>query len=138
VRNTSNATTGNRTTLRPVDFDGDGDLDLLSASDILDELAWWENDGAQNFTRHPLTASFNRPLDLMAASLDNDNDLDLVAAGPALAWYEETAAGDFLRHLFVGESAAVIDMVDLDGDGDLDIVNGGDSRIYWWENPKLP
>ncbi len=136
IRNTGSSTSGDRTTLRPVDFDRDGDLDLLSASDVLDELTWWENDGTQNFTRHALVAGFDHPIDLIAASLDGDADLDLVAAGFSFAWYE-TIGGGFLRHLFGRESIAAIDVIDVDGDGDLDIVSGdrNDNQICWWKNP---
>ena len=34
------------------DVDGDGDLDVLSASLGDDKIAWYENDGNQNFTAH--------------------------------------------------------------------------------------
>ena len=34
------------------DVDGDGDLDVLSASFYDDTIAWYENDGSQNFTPH--------------------------------------------------------------------------------------
>ena len=33
-----------------IDIDGDGDVDVLSASYNDDKIAWYENDGAQNFT----------------------------------------------------------------------------------------
>ena len=34
------------------DVDGDGDMDVLSASYNDDKIAWYENDGSQNFTAH--------------------------------------------------------------------------------------
>ncbi|MEZ4716689.1 MAG: FG-GAP-like repeat-containing protein [Caldilineaceae bacterium] len=33
------------------DLDGDGDLDLIAANNDTDEIAWYQNDGAQNFTK---------------------------------------------------------------------------------------
>ncbi len=35
-----------------VDVDGDGDMDVLSASLREDTIAWYENDGNENFTPH--------------------------------------------------------------------------------------
>ena len=32
------------------DLDGDGDLDIVSASSLDDTIAWYENDGAANPT----------------------------------------------------------------------------------------
>ena len=41
------------------DVDGDGDLDVLSASAAFNgsEIAWYENDGSQNFTPYTITTS---------------------------------------------------------------------------------
>ncbi len=35
-----------------IDLDGDGDIDVLSASELDDKIAWYENDGNQTFTAH--------------------------------------------------------------------------------------
>ncbi|MCW8816557.1 MAG: hypothetical protein OQK52_01635, partial [Ignavibacteriaceae bacterium] len=35
-----------------VDVDGDGDVDVLSASVFDDKIAWYENDGNENFISH--------------------------------------------------------------------------------------
>ena len=34
------------------DVDGDGDMDVLSASRDDDKIAWYENDGSESFTEH--------------------------------------------------------------------------------------
>ncbi len=39
------------------DMDGDGDMDVLSASAGDDKIAWYENDGSQNFTSHTITTT---------------------------------------------------------------------------------
>ena len=54
------------------DMDGDGDIDVVSASGVDDKIAWYENDGAQNFTEHVIsdTASMvNTIYDLMGRKI---------------------------------------------------------------------
>ena len=41
------------------DVDGDGDMDVLSASSGDDKIAWYENDGNENFTSHTITTDAN-------------------------------------------------------------------------------
>ena len=74
-----------------------------------------------------------------AADMDGDGDLDIVASAllaggadvdeatlPALVWLEQTRPGQFARHTIeMGTPRhATIDVADIDGDGDLDIVAG--------------
>ena len=37
------------------DVDGDGDMDVLSASGSDDKIAWYENDGSESFTEHVIS-----------------------------------------------------------------------------------
>ena len=39
------------------DVDGDGDMDVLSASYNVDKIAWYENDGSESFTEHAISTS---------------------------------------------------------------------------------
>ena len=39
------------------DVDGDGDMDVLSASNDDDKIAWYENDGSEGFTEHDISTS---------------------------------------------------------------------------------
>ena len=39
------------------DVDGDGDTDVLSASVYDDKIAWYENDGSQNFSTHTISTT---------------------------------------------------------------------------------
>jgi hypothetical protein len=74
-----------------------------------------------------------------AADIDGDGDLDIVAGAllaagsdvdetrlPALGWLEQTKPGTFVRHAIeIGPPRhATLDVADIDGDGDLDIVAG--------------
>ncbi|MDP6090175.1 MAG: hypothetical protein QF563_08210, partial [Candidatus Marinimicrobia bacterium] len=43
-----------------IDMDGDGDIDVLSANTHDDDkIAWYENDGNENFTEHAISPSIS-------------------------------------------------------------------------------
>ena len=134
------------TGIQVVDFDGDGDLDVLMTNGAtLDDatvkpwhgIRWLENRGAYPFEVHDLAAlpGAHRAL---AADLDGDGDLDVAAAAflpdpdhtrgsfASLVWLERRPDGSFARHtLQAGQlSHTTLDLADFDGDGDVDIVTG--------------
>ena len=93
------------------DLDGDGDLDLLSASRGDDKIAWYENmDDAGTFGSQQLISTIvDSTFSAHAGDVDGDGDQDLIHAfraddgsGGRIAWYENTdgqgsfgpAAGD--------------------------------------------
>jgi hypothetical protein len=117
---------------------------LMTNGDMLDEfllkpyhgISWLENRGSFPFTAHVL-APLNGVLRAQAADLDGDGDLDVVACTmipgmakygkplPSLVWLEQTRPGVFVRHtLETGGYHASLDLGDVDGDGDVDIVTG--------------
>ena len=127
------------------DVDGDGDLDVLGAAGLADDIAWWENtlgDGTA-WTEHPVDVDFDFARSVFAADVDGDGDLDVLgAAGLAddIAWWENTA-GDgtaWTEHPVDGafDNAASVYAADVDGDGDLDVLGaaGLAGDIAWWEN----
>ena len=52
--------------------DGDGDMDVLSASYNDDKITWYENNGAESFTAHTITTSANGANTVYAADVDGD------------------------------------------------------------------
>ena len=64
------------------DLDGDGDLDIVSASFNDDTIAWYENNGAANptFTAADIATSADGASTVHVADLDGDGDLDIVSA----------------------------------------------------------
>ena len=64
------------------DVDGDGDMDVLSASMWGNEIAWYENDGSENFTEHAIyiSDSNSQPWSVHPADLDGDGDMDVISA----------------------------------------------------------
>ena len=64
------------------DFDGDGDLDVATASFGEKLVRWYENDGKGSFTAHDIdTTNRQEAYDLKAVDLDADGRLDLILAG---------------------------------------------------------
>jgi hypothetical protein len=149
--------------IQVVDLDGDGDLDvLLTHGDMFDDrllkpyhgIIWLENRGTFPFTAHTL-AKMPGVHRAQAADMDGDGDLDIVACAlvpsdeptvrelPALVWLEQVKPGVFERHTIAQGMPvhATLDLGDIDGDGDIDVVVGNfstdqplDHWIEVWEN----
>ncbi len=150
------------------DLDGDGDEDLLLANgDTFDDsllkpyhgLLWLEQQRSgqklPRFVEHRL-ADLPGPHGVVAADLDTDGDLDVVASAlvaggagdddarlPGVVWLEQVRAKRFERRtLKTGfPRHAAVAAGDYDGDGDADLATGNmattDPIAAWvdvWEN----
>jgi len=74
------------------DVDGDGDMDVLSASGYDYKIAWYENDGSEGFTEHAIDTSADGAWSVHAVDVDGDGDMDVLSASPSdnkIAWYEQ-------------------------------------------------
>jgi len=127
------------------DMDGDGDVDVLGAALLDDDIAWWENlNGAgTSWTAHTIDGSFEGAVSVYAADMDGDGDLDALGAAYVaddITWWENlTGAGtSWTTHTIDGffDGAVSVDAADVDGDGDLDVLGTAefDDDIAWWEN----
>ncbi len=127
------------------DVDGDGDMDILSASYNDDKIAWYENDGSENFTAHTISTAADRAFSVVAADVDGDGDLDVLSASytdDKIAWYENDGSQNFTAHTIstTADGARTVTTADLDGDGDLDVLsasrNGASNtgKLVWYEN----
>ncbi len=123
------------------DVDGDGDLDVLSGSNNDAKIAWYENDGSQNFTMHAISTQFNGVQSVFAADVDGDGDLDVLSASfcdDKIAWYENDGNQTFTARTIstAADFAISVFATDVDGDGDLDVLSASfyDDKIAWYEN----
>ena len=71
------------------DVDGDGDMDVLSASEYDDKIAWYENEGNQVFTEQVITTNEDGAVSVFATDVDGDGDMDVLSASyndDKIAW----------------------------------------------------
>jgi hypothetical protein len=130
----------------PSDLDGDGDIDVVSASYGDDKIAWYENtDGKGSFgIQKVITSKNNGARVVSTADADGDGDIDVFSSSGSddkLAWYENLGGGNFgqpftAEHIvFSGQrDLASHYTADLDGDQDIDIVSVSLFSVNWYEN----
>ena len=128
------------------DIDGDGDLDVLSASFTDNKIAWYENtDGLGTFgSQQIISSNANWAKSVFAADLDGDGDMDVLSASftdGKFAWYENTdGQGNFGPQQVISSEYGAVSIYasDLDGDGDMDVLSATqfeeESDISWYEN----
>jgi VCBS repeat protein len=137
-----------------LDKDGDLDLLMTNGDSLDDftirpfhGVRWFENEGRFPWKQHELVLmpGVHRA---QAADMDGDGDLDVVAAAflpnverpqsqlrdslgkqaplTSLGWLEQTKPGVFAPHVLEQGSLAhaTLDLADVDGDGDVDLVTG--------------
>ena len=123
------------------DMDGDGDMDVLSASNGDSKIAWYENDGSQNFTAYTISDTAGGARSVFAVDMDGDGDMDVLCAlayDDEIAWYENDGSQNFTEHTITSTADEVhsVFAADVDGDGDMDVLSASaaDNKIAWYEN----
>ena len=135
----------------PADIDNDGDLDLVTAASNWSvdtaNVAWWENDGTENFSEHVLAYDFYTARGIHVADMQNDGNLDILVGSngrrPLTLFVNDGSGGWTTRTIGVRDCTIYsISTIDFDEDGYLDIAAtyanqfndiGGDA-VRWFEN----
>ena len=124
-----------------IDLDGDGDNDILSASNQDNKIAWYENEGNWNFgLQKVITIEAEEAFSVFAIDLDGDGDNDVLSAGgDEIAWYKNDGNGNFGPQQVITNmalQATSVYSIDLDGDEDNDVLSAScdDNKIAWYEN----
>ncbi len=136
------------------DLDHDGDNDVILVSEKLG-LYWFENtDGSGTFSdtikilKNPDLNIHWHTADLYAVDIDNDEDIDILSqkSRKELGLYYNNCAQNpncwsgsekpQFTEKKVGDGFGSIDLTDLDGDGDLDVLTMGDDekKPVWFES----
>ncbi len=121
------------------DIDGDGNIDLAAVS-CGNKLAWFRNDGNNNFTSEILASNFDCAVSVTTADLDLNSETDLVASSwsnDKVAWWENNGNQEFTMHTISDTMLRpnCIFVADFNNDDLPDVVSGGYSgTLIWWEN----
>ena len=129
--------------VRTADVDGDGDIDLLTASSTNGWIAWYENQGSGQFMHHEIAKFMHGNRTIHAADLDGDQDVDVVTATYSkdlkVVWFRNLGGGTFDGGHVLStdvDHPTGVDSADLDGDGDPDVLSSSyfDGKVAWYEN----
>jgi len=137
-----------------LDFDGDGDLDLIGShshgsSAFHTSLSWWENQGnGENWIAHVITENTMETeiTSIDAADFDNDGDFDIACGSYSSEIYlfENSVSDSWIFHGVEFESDGnllEVSFADIDGDNLPDLVTSTLSNptdVLWFRNTTTP
>jgi len=129
-------------TVYAVDIDGDGDMDILSATAAWysPRIVWFENiDGIGTFSSQK-SVSGTKSFSLYPTDMDGDGDNDVIStsSNDEIVWFENSGSGSFSSGQSISsdvESTSIYP-IDLNGDGYIDVVSSSieDDKVLWFEN----
>ncbi|MFK7757756.1 MAG: FG-GAP-like repeat-containing protein [Flavobacteriales bacterium] len=126
------------------DIDDDGDLDVLITSTVADKVSWFENLGNGDFGEETIISTNNKGANCAAAGdLNGDGNTDVVVTSrndDKLSLHLNDGNAIFNDQFVLDQSetsdVTSLNISDLDGDGDLDIIAASifNYPLSWYEN----
>ncbi len=126
------------------DVDGDGDLDVLSASSIDNLITWWENlDGeGTSWSSHTVASGFEGAWGAECCDIDKDGDNDIfgsaMTADMVVWWENDGSDTSWTEHIIDGsmDGAKAIFISDMNNDGESDLLVAakGADEVAWYRN----
>lgn len=120
------------------DIDGDGDLDFVYDNETILNISTLENGGIQSTVnkvtdRASGATSFN---DITIVDVDGDNLPDIVTGGIRLGWFKNNGDGTWGDEVIIDDASSSysIEVFDIDGDFDQDIISDEDFALYSYTN----
>ena len=136
---------GNATSVYSADINGDGDMDILGASKMDDDITWWENvsGSGTSWTEHTVNGNFDLAQSVYSADVNGDGYMDILGAAggsDVIAWWENVNGlgtswtGHTVDGYFSGANSVY--SADVNGDGYMDVLGAamGANDITWWKN----
>ena len=124
-----------------IDVDSDGDIDVLSASENDDKIAWYENNGSTDpsFSATTISTSADGAQSIFAIDVDSDGDIDVLSASEnddKIAWYENNGSESFTARTIStsADGANSVFAIDVDSDGDIDALS---SHLMMTRSPGM-
>lgn len=127
-----------------IDANGDGRLDVVSASPVGGSVTYFENLGNAVFGAGIAIQALSvaEPRDVFAADIDGDGADDLLLAsrlGNSVSWFRNQGFSTFGPEQLISMSVAAsrrVQAADLDGDSDMDVlaVGAGATGVHLFEN----
>lgn len=125
-----------------VDLDGDTDLDIVGIAQTPDDVAWYENDGSESFTKNTIDSNAPGVRDVQVGDIDNDGDIDILisqvdSTPDGVYWYDNDGSESFTkRTISTANNPIYIELADVNDDDELDVIASlySDGDIIYYEN----
>ncbi len=120
-------------------------MDVLSASENDDKIAWYKNGGGSppSWTNFTISLAADGAYCVYGADVDSDGRMDVLSASyfdDKIAWYRNGGGSPPTWTPYTittsADGAVSVHAADIDSDGRLDVLSAGnqDDKIVWYKN----